>query len=127
MKRTLNFLILVALGILLLIRIFCDKTEWIVEIQYIGMAISYIDLFVDIVKKLHGRFQYNYVYLGFLVGAIIMIVIMLLAITVRVDCLVDSRALDIVTILTLVFSLPKELIIDFFEKLTEGKTNEKKD
>ena len=123
MKRTLNFLILVALGILLLIRFFCDKTEWIVEIQYIGMAISYMDLFVDIVKKLHGRFRYNYVYMGFLVGAIIMIVIMLLAITVRVDCLVGSRTLDIVTILTLVFSLPKELIIGFFEKLTEGKTN----
>lgn len=121
MKRTFDFVIAFGLLILLIIRCCSDKTEWIAIIQYLGMMIAYADFFVEINKALSERSQYKYIYLVLLVMALVMVTISLIAITMRVDCMVGPKALDLVTIITLFFSLPKKLFVEWLSEITEEK------
>lgn len=121
MKKTFDLVIAYGLLILLAIRCCSNNAEWIVIIQYLGMMIAYADFFVETHKALSERSKYKYIYLLLLVIALIMVTISLIAITVRVDCMVGSKALDLVTIMTLFFSLPKQLFIKWLSRIMEEK------
>lgn len=121
MKKTFDFVIAFGLLILLGIRFCSNEAEWIAIIQYLGMMIAYADFFVEINQELSERSKYKYIYLVLLVIALIMVIISLIAITVRVDCMVGPKALDLVTIMTLFFSLPKRLFVEWLSEITEEK------
>lgn len=112
MKYIMKLVILFALIVLIGLRIFLDNSNAIVFIQYAGLGIAIFDFFGKLLRI-------NRSWVVILVATIVALLLMLVAIlgiAEIIPWLYDTKALDVITLLTLAISLPDELYLKLLER-----------
>lgn len=106
----------IALIILIAIRFFSDEGSWMVVIQYIGLGIAYADLSVSSLLVTVKTKKLKKILITVIVGMIIFIIAAILGSLGIVEGLADQRAMDIITLGTLLISLPQKLYLKLLEE-----------
>lgn len=112
MKYIFDFGIVVALVLCIAIRFFVNESSWMVIIQYIGVGIAYSDLLMNSLKTVNQdakKFK-KILRLG-CIGFAVYIFLAIFGAFGIIKCLAGSKAMDIITLLTLLFSLPQKLYL----------------
>lgn len=117
MKKEINLFVCFALLVLIVIRIFYQNSDWIAGIQYLGLLLADFSLFNSAILITKAKKCFEVVTTFFLIGTGILVVLSLLAFTVKPKFLINPTALDIITLVTLFISLPGELYKDIFNKM----------
>lgn len=116
MRYILNLGTIFALILLILIRIFSNEGGWMVGIQYIGLGIAYLDLFSNILGTTKKIKIFKKVLGIMILFMLICIIIAILGSLQIVGILAEQKAMDIVTLITLLLSLPQKLYLRLLEE-----------
>lgn len=120
MKYIMDIGIVVTLVILIVIRLVVDEGPWMVGIQYIGLMIAIIDLTYNVLSIMKQSRHFKKFLIISLVIIIFSIVPSILGSLGLVKTFADTKAMDIISLITLMISLPQ----NFYLKLLEEKNNE---
>lgn len=105
-----------ALLIFITIRVFSNEDPWMVVIQYIGLGIAYADLSMNFLLTGKNTKGFKKILIAVILGMIIYIIIAILGSLSIIEPLADQRAMDIITLSTLFFSLPQKLYLKLLEE-----------
>lgn len=120
MKYIIDMVIVITLIILIGVRLIVNEGPWMVGIQYIGLMIAIIDLTFNVLSVMkQSRFFKNILFTMILI-MIFSIIISILGSLGLVEIFADTKAMDLVSLITLMISLPQNLYL----KLLEEKNNE---
>lgn len=115
MNRNISqFLVVIFLLILLVIRIIENKSEWIQTINYFCLIIAAADLYIKLYIKSHTKNKFNYVTTIIIIIFIILIIVAALIFTGKIS--LDAKSTDIITIIVLMLSLPSDLYCKIINK-----------
>lgn len=106
----------IALLIFITIRVFSNEDPWMVVIQYIGLGIAYADLSMNFLLTGKNTKGFKKILIAVILGMIIYIIIAILGSLSIIEPLADQRAMDIITLSTLFFSLPQKLYLKLLEE-----------
>lgn len=121
-KNIINVAVIFILFSSIIVRLFLsdDNNTWINVINFIGIIMAWLNLHFDIYNEYHGYKKFNF-FTG--ISAIVVIIMSVIAVLIFFNIiLVTSKFDDIITLLTLLISLPSE----FYKKLI-GTSIEKGD
>lgn len=105
------------LSILIVIRILFTDNSFMISIQYIGLGIALFDLAVSILSAVRENKSFSKVLVVILILMIIYIFIAIIGCLNLVAWFSGPKAMDVITLLTLLASLPQGFYIML---LTEG-------
>ena len=112
MKYIVKTVIIVILFFLIFLRVKYDNSTALVIIQYAGLGVALGDLFVKLLKVNHSAITIIIVLLLLVAFGIVTS----LGISQMVPWLYDAKAMDVISLLTLVISLPSDLYINLCKK-----------
>ncbi|MCM1234237.1 MAG: hypothetical protein NC489_29385 [Ruminococcus flavefaciens] len=116
MKYIFDLCIFIALVILMGIRFWKDSGSWMVVIQYIGFGIAYADMFVNVLLVKKESKNFKKVLMILLAGMLIVVAVALLGCLRIVGFLATQKAMDIITLGTLLISLPEKLYLELLKE-----------
>lgn len=116
MKYIFDLCIFIALVILIGIRFWSDAGSWMVVIQYIGFGIAYADMFVNILLVTKETKNFKKVLIILLAGMLTVVAVALLGCLRIVEFLATQKAMDIITLGTLLISLPEKLYLELLKE-----------
>lgn len=105
------------LSILIVVRILVPNNSFMVSIQYLGLGIALLDLAVNILYSVRENKSFGKILVITLILMVVYILIAIVGCLHLVEMLSESKAMDVITLLTLLASLPQDLYIML---LTEG-------
>lgn len=105
------------LSILIVIRILFTDNSFMISIQYIGLGIALFDLAVSILSAVRENKSFSKILVVILILMIIYIFIAIIGCLNLVAWFSGPKAMDVITLLTLLASLPQGFYIML---LTEG-------
>lgn len=112
MKYIGKVVIIVILLLLICIRIIYDNSTALVIIQYAGLGVALIDLFLKLLKV-------NRSVITIIIALLLLVtfgIFATLGISQLVPWLYEAKAMDVVSLLTLMVSLPSDLYINLCKK-----------
>lgn len=116
MKYLFDLGTVIALSVLIGIRLFSDEGSWMVVIQYIGLGIAYADLSVNSLLMTTKNRKFKKTLITVIIGMIIFIIVAILGSLGKVGWLFDQKAMDVITLGTLLISLPQKLYLKLLEE-----------
>lgn len=119
MKYILDIGICIALIIFIIVRLVVNESSWMVGIQYISLGIAYIDLSMEFLLVTKKTKKFKKVLLVVIIGMTIYILIAILGSLQIVEFLTTPKAMDVITLSTLLLSLPQKLYLSGVEEEEE--------
>lgn len=119
MKYILDIGICIALIIFIIVRLVVNESSWMVGIQYISLGIAYIDLSMEFLLVTKKTKKFKKVLLVVIIGMTIYILIAILGSLQIVEFLTIPKAMDVITLSTLLLSLPQKLYLSGVEEEEE--------
>ena len=117
MKYILDIGICIALIIFIIVRLVVNESSWMVGIQYISLGIAYIDLSMEFLLVTKKTKKFKKVLLVVIIGMTIYILIAILG-SLQIF-LTTPKAMDVITLSTLLLSLPQKLYLSGVEEEEE--------
>ena len=102
--------------ILIGLRLILKDGSWMVAIQYVGLGVAYADLVQGILTVTLKTKIFKKVLAMIILGMLIYIVVALLGSFRIVESLTSSKTLDVVTLGTLLISLPQKLYLNLLKE-----------
>lgn len=119
MKYILDIGICIALIIFIIVSLVVNESSWMVGIQYISLGIAYIDLSMEFLLVTKKTKKFKKVLLVVIIGMTIYILIAILGSLQIVEFLTTPKAMDVITLSTLLLSLPQKLYLSGVEEEEE--------
>jgi membrane-associated HD superfamily phosphohydrolase len=119
-KKIGKWCVFVVLFLLLIGRIVVsdEQSKWIQGIGFIGVVVALVDLYANTYKQNHQKDKFK-VIIG--LAVIIATLLMIIAVGMIMNIIVlQSRGNDVLTILSLLISLPSELYCDWIKKYVDN-------
>lgn len=120
-KKIGKWCIFVVLFLLLVARIVIpdEQSKWIQGIGFIGVVVALVDLYSNAYKQNHQKDKFK-VIMG--LAIIVATLLMIIAVGMIMNKIVlRSRGNDVLTILSLLISLPSELYCDWIKKYVDNE------